>query len=120
MVVWADPLAAGTKSDYVQSTMCEPHTVACLCVKIAMLEDSRCAISFYLVQLLCLKDHILVFFYQLVPLEHLRALFGNHSNMEEFDKPQKVGPLCQEKGKHCVSRTGCVAGLYTKCSSTLK
>ena len=32
-VVWAGPLAAGTKSDYVLPTMCEPLTLASLCEK---------------------------------------------------------------------------------------
>ena len=33
VVVWAGPLAAGTKSDYVLSTTCEPLTLTCLCEK---------------------------------------------------------------------------------------
>ena len=27
---------------------------------------------------------------------------GNSSNMEESDKLQTIGPLCQEEAKHCI------------------
>ena len=71
--------------------------------------DSLGSMSFHFTYLVQLHDYsgcMIVssgsFFFLVGAITTSQFFVGNSSNMEESDKLQMIGPLCQEEAKHCI------------------